>query len=266
MTGLMSAAIANVRSAQAAASAVTGLPGNAAAIQSAMATTMDAMVGHVEGACTAIVSAANASTAPLDAADAAVEAGNADNLATALGQIQANMAQVSQQVTAANDQVKASLNSIIDDCHTLAGIGNDLAADITRAQAKADEAARAADALDKKKWYYLILGPFGAVGLAACIALIVEAQKKVDSLRSQVSNLRGQATKQQKVQADLDLLRDEVPTVSNALMSLQNGLSFLQGDTSAVVEDVRRTPGSSIAKAFLLAARHEVQTLASDAS
>lgn len=264
--GMMSAAIANVRTAQAAATAVTGLPARAAAVQSSMSTTIDTMLDHVGGACTTIVAAANSLSAPLDAADAAVDAGDGAALKSTLDQMQTQVAAVTDQMTAANSEVKVALEQIINDNHQLAAIGNDLAAEITRAQAEADEASREAEALDQKKWYLLALGPFGLVGLATCIALLVEAGNKVTKLRQQVSGLRGQAAQQTKVQTDLDLLRQEVPTVSNTLLSLQNGLSFIDSDTSAVVADVHKAPGSPIAKAFLLVARHQIQTLATDAS
>ena len=45
-----------------------------------------------------------------------------------------------------------------------------------------------------------------------------------------------------------------------------SGFNFLSSDTSAVVDDVRKAPGSAIAKAFLVTARHQLESLATDAS
>lgn len=265
-TGIMSAAIANVRAAQRNAAAVTGLPPRATAIQSDIATATESMLGDVEKASAALVAAANSVNAPLDAAEQAVEAGNGDALKSALDDVQARLGAMGGQLAAAHDRVKGALDQVINSNVELASIGSDLAADITRAEAKAVEADKAAEELDKKKWYFLFLGPLGLAGLATCIGLIVDATNKANKLRQEVSQLRGQAAQQRKVQADLDLLRQEIPVVSGRLLSLQNGLTFIDSDTSAIIADVRKTPGSPIAKAFLLTTRHQVETLIMDAS
>lgn len=264
--GLMSQAIANVRTAQEEVQSITGLPEGAVGIQSHMVATLDTMIPAVTAASAAVLRAANEAMTPLAAADAAVEAGDAAAMKESVASLQAILATETATVDAAIALVQSAFDAVTADNQLLAGVGADLAGQITRASAEADEASHAADDLDRQKWWFLLLGPLGLPGLATCIGLIVDANNKVNTMRQRVSELRGQSAQWTKIQADLDLLRHDVPVVTGTLLSLQSGLQFLGGDTTEVVADVNRASGSHIAKAFLLAARHQLTLLMTDAS
>jgi hypothetical protein len=265
--GLMSQALANVRSAQQQTAAATGLPSAATPVQSNMVATLQTMIPTVQSAAAAILQAATGGSQPIAAAEAAIEAKDSGAMKAALDSLQASMASVTSLVTNAVTEVQAALTAILADNQTLATIGADLNTQIIKASAEADTATSEADDLDKKKYYWLLLGPFGLVGLATCIGMIVTASNKVNGVRQHVSELRGQAAQWTKIQSDLDLLRHEVPTISSTLLSLQSGLEFLGGDTTEVVADVAKAEGGSpIARAYVITAKHELAILASDAS
>lgn len=264
--GLMSQSIENVRNARAQVAAVDGLPTEAVAVQSHMVSVLDTMVPAVQTAASGVLRVASEATAPLAAAEAAIGAGDGEAMRSALESLTTLMGSVTTSVKTAVVEVQSALGAITADNQTLANIGSELQATITRTSAEADTASAEADALDRDKWWYLLLGPFGLPGLAACIGMIVTATNKVNGIRQQVSDLRAQSAQWTKVKADVDLLSHDVPSVSKSLLSVQAGLEFLGGDTSEVVKDVAKAPGSSIGRAWLIAANQELAVLTTDAS
>ena len=150
---------------------------------------------------------------------------------------------------------------------TLANVTVDLSAQIAKAGGEAEAAQGEADSLEKNKYYWLLLGPFGLVGLGICIGMLVDATNKVNGIRQHVSGLKAQSAQWTKMQADLDLLRHDIPNLSGTLSSLQNALGFLGGDITEVVADVgNATTHSAVARAFILAAGQQLATLRTDAS
>lgn len=265
--GLMSQAIANVRRTEREVAAVAGLPPAAVPIQSHMIATLESTVPKVQAAASAVLQYAADAAQPLAAAEAAIEAGDSGAMKNALESVRTSMGSSMSTVRAAISDVKGALDAITADNQALANVGTDLNGQITRAEAQAGAAQSAADELESKKYYWLLLGPFGLIGLGVCIGMMVTATEKVNGIRQHVSELRGQAAQWKKVQADLELLRHDVPTLTYTLLSLQSSLDFLAGDTTEVVADVGKAgAGSHIARAYMIAANHQLAMLRNDAA
>ena len=265
--GLMSQAIANVRLAQGHLAAVTGLPPAASPVQASMAATLATMIPLVESAASAVLGFATAAAQPMDAASAAIGAGDAAALKSALLSIQSSMRSAASAVGAADSEVEAAYATLIADNETLANVARNLAAQITLADAEGEAADAEADSLERNKYYWLLLGPFGLAGLAVCIGMIVDATNKVNGIRQHISELQAQSAQSTKMQADLALLQHDVPNLSSTLLSLKNALGFLGGDITEVVADVgNAATGSSVARAFVMTAQQQLTTLRTDAS
>lgn len=265
--GLMSQTIANVRLAQDHLAAITGLPPEASTVQASMVRTLATMIPLAESAASAVLGFATAAGPPMEAANAAVAAGDGAALKGALVAVQSLMGPAASAVETADGGVKTAYEAVSADNETLANVARDLAVQITQANAEAQTASDAADSLERNKYYWLLLGPFGLTGLAVCVGMIADATIRVNGIRQHISELQSQSTQWTKMQADLDLLRLDVPKLSGTLLSLRNALGFLGGDITEVVADVGNVAtGSSIARAFAITAQHQLTTLRIDAS
>ena len=264
--GLLSRAIANTRLAQGHLATITGLPPAATATRTTMVATLATMVPVVEAA-SAVLDFTAAAVPPMDAASAAIGAGDGAATKNALDSVQSSMRSAASAVGVAASGVTTAFTALTADNQTLATLGSDLTAQITHANAEADAANAEADSLEKNKYYWLLLGPFGLPGLAVCIGMIADATNKVNGIQRHISELRAQSTQWTKMQADLDLLLHDIPNLANTLSSLRNALNFLGGDITEVVADVgNTTTGSPIARAYLITAQHQLTILRTDAS
>jgi hypothetical protein len=265
--GLMSQAIANVRLAQDHLVAITGLPSAAAAVQVNLEGALTTLIPATQTAASAVLEFAAAAAAPMEAANTAVMAGDAGGVKSALDAVQSAMRSAAAAVGTATTGVDAALARLNADSQTLANVDVSLSAQIAQADGEADAAQGEADSLEKNKYYWLLLGPFGLVGLGICIGMLVDATNKVNGIRQHVSELKAQAAQWTKMQADVDLLRHDIPNLSSTLSSLQNALDFLGGDITEVVADVGNvTTHSSVARAFILTAGQQLAALRTDAS
>ncbi len=264
---MLSGVIANVRLARDHIVGVAGLAPAALPVQARMAETLAALVPPVETAASAVRDFAAAAPSQLDAADEAITVGDSDATRRVLESLQHSAQPTGLALASASERVTAGKASIFADNQTLADLATALSTQLTHDDAEADAAREAVDSLERNKYYWLLLGPLGLPGLAVCIGMIVDATNRANGIQRHISELRAQSTQLTKMCADLRLLQQEVPTLATLIQSLQNALGFLGGDIGEVVADVgRSTTPSTIARAYVVAARHQVSTLMADAS
>jgi hypothetical protein len=265
--GLISQAITNLKAVTDQVAGLTGLPGDAVPVQTAMVKTLNTVIPVVEASAKSVHAFAAAASPLLAKAKAGLDAGDAKTVADALTRVQTASREARTSVDGATSVVRSAVAAVTGQVQTLANLGNAINQQVTQGNAELNAARDEAAALDRKKYYWLLLGPFGLVGLGVCIGMIVSMTQKVTGLESRASALRAQVAQWTKMQADIDLLRDDLPAISSKLLSLQNGIEFVGGDLTGVLSDVGRAGAdSSVARAFIMTAESEVATLQADAS
>lgn len=190
-----------------------------------------------------------------------------------------NISTASEKINKANDDAKNLADSIsgliggIVDTKTqivslfsaLAAINQNLKGKIIVLNSRAQDAQKEADYYNKRKYYFLALGPFGLVGLGIAIGFLVSWTKKANDLSAQVSSLNVQATAIQILVTNVDALITNFTSAVNQISNIKNSVDFLSADIQNVISDLNN---SSISNAvlFLTAVIHELETLQGDAS
>lgn len=265
--GLLSQVIANVRLAHEHVTSITGLPPAAAPAQARIGTALATMVPAVELAASTVLRFTGVTTPLMDAATAAIAAGDGSAMKKALDAIQASMRSAAQAVDAAVSGVKTGLADVTAASQSLAAVGSDLGTQITHAVAEATAADEAAESLERNKYWWILAGPFGVIGLSVCIGMIVTQTNEVNRIRRHINDLRAQSAQWTKMQADLGLLQHAIPNLSSTMLTLRNALGFIGGDITNVVTDVEDvTTRSTVARAYLLVVQQQLDTLRADAS
>jgi len=190
-----------------------------------------------------------------------------------------NPSTASEKINKANDDAKILAGSISEftsgilDTKTqiinlstaLAIIDQNLKAQIINLKSQAQDAQNEADYYNKRKYYFLALGPFGLVGLGIAIGFLVSWTNKANDLSAQVSALNVQATSIQLLVTNVDALINNFTDAVNQISNIKNSIDFLSADIQNVINDLNN---SSIPNAvlFLTAVIHELEMLQGDAS
>jgi hypothetical protein len=264
---MVSQALANLESVARELAGLSGLPQDADAARTTVEASITALVPVVTATSQTVVGFVATATPLADKAASALAAGDAQGVVDALGGIQAASPPAGTSVAQATQALQATMGSVNAQAGTLANAESALQGQITQATNELNQAQASADELDKKKYYWLALGPFGLIGLGICIGMIVDATNRVNGILQRVSALRAQVAQWTKMKADMDLVAGDLPQLATKLQSLQNGLDFVGSDITAVLDDVRSAgSGSAIAKAYILTTQAELATLRADAS
>ena len=265
--GLVSQALANLQGVATELAGLAGLPPDADSARAAVEASITALVPVITTTSQSVVGFVNTATPLAAKAEAALTANDGQGVMDALGGIQTASSPASASVGTATQALQATAGAVNTQIIALQNAESALQTQITQAQNQLTQAQASADELDKKKYYWLALGPLGLIGLGICIGMIVDANNKVNAILSQVSGLRVQVAQWTKMKADMDLVVGDLPQLATRLQSLQNGIDFVGSDITAVLDDVRNAgSGSAIAKAFILTTQAELATLLGDAS
>jgi hypothetical protein len=263
--GLIAQALANLQTAREHLAAIGGLPAGAEAARGTVERRVGEVIPPIQGARQSVGGFVESATPLAGAAMAALGGGDAAAVERALAGMQAAAQPAKASVDAAAAAIQAGMGCVREQVAVLAQVEGALQQQISQASNELTLAQNAADELDKKKYYWLLLGPLGLPGLAACIAMIVTASQKVSGLQQRAGELRGQVAQWSKMKADVDLVVTELPLLDGKLQSLQNGIDFVRGDIAQVIEDVRKAgSGSAIARAYIMAAETELATLGAE--
>lgn len=265
--GMLSQALANLRYVGDELSSLGGLPEGADAARAQVVHGVGVAIPAVQATSKALLDFVAMARPLLASAMEALKAEDPDRFRSALAATQAGAALARSSIESSTAAVQTAIGDVNAQLAVLSGIDGTLARQIAEATAEARLAQEAADELEQKKYYWLLLGPFGLIGLGICIGMIVDASNKVSQMQGRSSALRGQAAQWARMKADVDLAISELPPVGSKLQSLQNGINFVYSDVSQVTADMEKGgAGSAIAKAFLMTAGTQLDILSQDAA
>ena len=178
--------------------------------------------------------------------------------------------QISQIQSAAGQlsPVIASTDSTAVDCRQKASnlaasipqVENVLQGNIAAAKSTLQADQQEVNEINSKKYYWLLLGPFGLVGLGIAIGMLVTANNKVSQIEGQISALNLQISQFSKMQVDVEQLRQDVVALADKIQSVKNAVDIVGGDIQSILTDAAL---GSQAKVFLLALKGELGYLAS---
>jgi hypothetical protein len=161
--------------------------------------------------------------------------------------------------------LNASKEQLISLKNNLLPIRATLQADINNLSVEIDSANREVESLNQRKYYLIALGPFGLVGLAAIIGLLVTWNNKINDLKSRSSNFEIQITMLNSLINNIDSMMGNFNTAVGLVSNIKNGTDFLSSDITVVIADLKNADGK-LALIYMMAASQQVKTLATDAS
>lgn len=261
--------IKRLTSLRAEGASLKGLPSDAEAPRTAALTALDLIVERIKSTRAAAANLVEVATAKLDTAAQAAERGDLEAVSTELSQLQTVAKQAQQITTADAKRVNDEVGQIASSSASLLAVSHRLEADKAAFDARA--ASRRAEAADieKKKWYYLALGPFGLVGLGIMTGLLIDAENRVNEV---VTAADGAAKKAQGAAQALKVVRtltSELQTTQSRLNGVSNAVDIVASDVSGEVSELaegKAATDPTIARLFLMAARNLIETLKQDAA
>lgn len=265
--GFLSQAIANMQSLNDHLGTLAQLPPGADQAKASVQGSVAGAIPVIRSSSQTVLAFVDAGKPLADEAMAALAAGDASAVKARLGELQTASQPAKGAVASATRVIQATIGNVNAQLAVLGQIDGTLQSQINQAQNELNLAQSSADDLEKKKYYWLLAGPFGLIGLGICIGMIVDATQRVTGLQQRASELRGQMAQWSKMKADVDLAIAELPAVGAKLQTIQNGIDFIGGDIGEVLNDVAKAGGGSIiARAYIMTAQHELDALRHEAA
>ncbi len=267
-TGLLSQSISNLQSMSQQIAAISGLPSNAASIQSSAQKVVQQDISAIQQTQKEIQQFTPTALTDLEKASNILDSGaNLDQVKTIIQSVNTSAATLKKQVDTLNTTIITNKNTAIQLSKDLAPIENVLHDEISNLNVQLQSAQQEASAIRSKEKYFLALGIFGLAGLAAAgIALAVE-EKKVNDLESKASNLRAQISRIQMLVTGVNDINTNLSELATVFSDVQNAVDFVSSDISEIINDLDDTSGGiEKAKIFITTTIGQVKTLATDAS
>lgn len=267
-TGLLSQSIQNIQDMSQHLSALQSLPANAVPIRASAITDLQndaTKIAAMQHEIQQFVAAA----LPL-VQQAQQDVNNNTNISaaiTAIQQVNTQAKTLQTDIVALSTYVSNSKADIINLSNQLNTINTQLNNQSITLNTQLQSAQQEADAIRSKEKYFLALGIFGLVGLAAAgIALAVE-EGKVNGLLSQVSSLRAQITSIGVLIQAIGQMQADFQDIVNNVSNVKNAIDFTASDVSEVISDLNNAQGGYVkAKLYLQTTLTQLQTLSIDAS
>ncbi|MEH0019220.1 MAG: hypothetical protein V6Z89_06180 [Desulfobacter sp.] len=267
MSGLLTQALENLTAEQNHIKGLTGLPPDAAQIQTDAVNLVNRIVPQVK-TLQSNVSAFTAKALPqLNEANQALENKTPlDQIKSMVLPVKSMAQELQSSVADSTGTFTSAMQEVNGYPNRLAGVVNELNQQKTELQGKLNN-ARSEESATKKKYYYLIaLGPFGLIGLAAALALWQTWKSKVSDLESEQSRLSAQISTLNSFVAAINQIQSDFTDLVNKINNVKNSLDILAGDISNTITDLEDSSHSSVAQVYISAAIAEVNTLAKDAA
>ncbi|OOE76073.1 hypothetical protein [Salinivibrio sp. ML290] len=266
--GILSQAIANMQASEKIIRQFSGLPSNAIAIQQSVENTVTDILPQIQQMQTQVLSFAESLSDELKKQIELVDTESAAALQAFVNDIQQQAKPTQQLVQESLQQTRNANASITQNIQALEKISVQLKANIAGLQSNLQGEQQELDALNKKKYYLLGLGVFGAPGLIALGVLISKAQDKVHGLESQIKNCQTQINQQQSFLMQTQHFNQDFSDLTDKVSKVGNALSFVIGDVNNIAGDIEHdgiTDRSQI-KLYFTAASQELKSLVNDAS
>ncbi|MEP7120785.1 MAG: hypothetical protein ABJE95_07750 [Byssovorax sp.] len=269
-TGTLSSIISAIQSEQGAIAAVTGLPSDSQAIQSAAQPLLGGVIAQVQSAQGIAQGFAASAINTLNNVLTLVNDKSLDAARSAVGQlaVQASTAQAGVNQVVQSTQV--ALTQVTGWVQTLnTSVGN-LGVQRSSLQSQIDSKSSDAASAKKKELLLIAAGPFGLVGLAVATAFYLKLQGEVDSLNRQKDDLASQLSSVTATQTAVTNLSSGLQTGVSTLLTLKSAMDFMASDVGNLIGDLdpARDPAASatVITVFSRTCLTEAATIQADAS
>ncbi len=267
MTGAFTQSLANLTSEEAHIKALTGLPGEAQKVQAASAALVITTVASLKTAQSTALAFAPKATEQLEAVEKQLEAkAPADQVLAALNEISSAAKKVLATMANADAITRAATNEVAGYSNQLAQIETQLNEKKTALVGAMNTAKDDAAAAKSKRWYWLLLGPFGIAGAAAALALFITETNKANDLESQANALQAQISRQNALVAATKQMGNDFVALLSRIQNLQNASNIVGSDIDELLQDAKGGDTSLVIQLHVKAAISEVATLAADAA
>jgi hypothetical protein len=261
---LVSQALSNAKSTSQEIAALTGLPSEAVPTQAAAVALVGQIVPPVNDMQRSVRQFLQVATPLLTGALAALDGPAPVQAKTAIAGIQNAAKDVGTVITKAGTAVKTARDNIDTDIQALANVQRGLDGEIAAARAQQQTYKAQVDSLNSKKYYWLALGPLGLVGLGIAIKELEAANNNVAAMEAKISALDLRVSQFTKMKVDVDQLKGDLQALAGKFESLKNAIDFVSADVQLTLKDLDDATTKSTAKAYLLTAKGEMDTLAAE--
>ena len=274
MSGLLSQALANLQSAEAQITALTGLPAGAVSVQTDSANVINGITPQVTQLQTVVNTFVQQSLPQLNAIETAVSGSvPLDQLKADLLVVHNEAAALQPLVDGITSNITNASNQIASYANVLASVNSDLNTQISNLNAQIGDAQGRADAAQKKYYYLIGLAPlalFGAPAMLAAagvaIGLYYQIKGEIDGYQSTASDLNNQISRLNMMKAADQQLGSDFLDLTNKISGVQNSIGFLSGDITNAINDIDNNGSRFQITIFVKTAVTEAMNLQSDAS
>jgi hypothetical protein len=233
--------------------------------QAEMITAMQGSVSILQNLQTQIRSFATSASPMLTDALTSLNNNNFSDASAKVQTVNTSANTLKGSITSANSQLNAITPKIVSVLSGLNTQHNTLNAQLASLQGQLQDAQNQVDYYNKRKWYFLLLGPFGIAGVAAAAALIITWTNKANGYQSDVNNISNQINSvNNSIQAVTNAQTTCTSTI-NIVSLINNTVDVMFSDIGEVITDLSsQTPIT--ARLYINAALTEIQVLTNDAS
>ena len=267
-TGLLTQSIQNLLTAGKNLASINGLPSNAQTISASAISLLQGEITKITATQAAVKQFVAATLPRLQQVQNDLNTNtNLSQDITIVTELGTNAVALQQNVNALNTDINATKASLVNLYNGLSPIKIELNGRQISLNTQLQSAQQEADAIRSKEKYFLLLGIFGLIGLAAAaIALAVE-QGKVNDLQAQASSLRAQMTTLGNMINSVNSMNADFTDIITKISNVKNAVDFVASDATVVLNDLKNSNGEQTqAKLYVATTITQLQTVASDAA
>jgi hypothetical protein len=260
-TNIVTQALANVIATSQNLATVTGLPAQAASVQTQAVKIANEIVPVVQTLKQQVQLFVQLAGPLLGSALAALDASAPDQAKPIVVRLQEAATGLAGTALASSKQLGSARDSSNGCVGSMSAVQSTLDGDIAAANAERTSRQSEVDSLNKNKYYWLLLGPFGVIGLGIAIGELVTANNRVAEIETRISALGQQAAQAGKMKIDVQQLSTALSSLAGRLEDLKSSVDFVCADMKLVLKDLGDAQAKATAKAYLLTVQGELATL-----
>ncbi|OIQ26999.1 MAG: hypothetical protein BM564_13550 [Bacteroidetes bacterium MedPE-SWsnd-G2] len=245
--------------------AITNLPPNAASVQTTANTLMASDVGNLKTIQSKVLAFTAPHIATLDTAISDLNNGSTNKALTAIQGVNTDSKSLENDLLPLIKSVSDSKTQILGLSNQLNTVKQELNTQITGLKSQAQNAKNQEDYYNKRKYYFLALGPFGLIGLGIAIGMIKSWTNKANNLNAQVVAFEAKIASANQLLSSVTALISSFSKGITQISNIKNSVNVLTGDIENVINDLNNS-NTHAALLFLTTAKHELETLHTDAS
>jgi hypothetical protein len=233
--------------------------------QAGMQSALSNCVPTLQGIQTQILAYTTQASTDLTDALNSFNSSNYASTSTIVQKVNADANVLKTNVTNSNNTLGIIAQQIAPVITELTTMNNNLLAQSASLNGQLQDAKNQVDYYSKRKYYFLLLGPFGLVGLGIAAGFLISWTNKANDFQNQINNINRQIASVNNSNAAVQNVQTATINAISSVSFVNNTIDVLSSDITEIVTDLSSvTPAT--AKLYITAANTEVQLLANDAS